>query len=40
MKFDYFPKKYFDRRNLKIVPDCLIFETVSENIFFETVVKV
>ena len=30
---------YFDSRNLRSVPDCLLFETALKNIVFETVAE-
>ena len=39
LQVDTFGKIYFDAINLKSVSDCFIFETVSKNIFFETVVE-
>ena len=33
------PKIYYKSRNLKSIPDCLLFETVFKNIFFETVAE-
>ena len=40
LQIDTFPKIDFDGKNLKAIPDCFLFETVSENIFFKNVVEV
>ena len=39
MLIDADQKFYFEGRNLKSIPDCLLFEAVFRNIFFETVVE-